>query len=175
MIGGKFHSLKSIGFLFLLAILSGGCATTRLPETPAPAARLPPEALMTHRAIFTVRGRQFALTGYLAVSQNRGMRLIISESFGGLLADLLVKPDGSVHVMKVGTMLKPQWIQKYVAADLKCLFGKAGQPCPVQILSPDHFLLKRRFYKLDLRIVQTTPGPQPAAMFEETPPAPASR
>ena len=124
---------------------------------------------MTHRAIFTYPRGQFTLTGYLAISQTRGMRLIISESFGGQLADLLVKPDGSVHVMKAGAVFKKEWIEKYVADDLRCLFGKTDRPCPVRILSPDHFVLERRFYELDLRIVQTSPGPQPASLFEETP------
>lgn len=95
------------------------------------------------------------------------MRLVVSENFGQQLADVLVKPDGTVRVMKAGPMLKTKWIEKYVAADLKCLFGKTVKPCPVTIITPDHFLLKRRWYQLDLRIVQTNPGAQPAALFEE--------
>jgi hypothetical protein len=137
----------------------------------APAARVPAEAFMTHRAIMTARGKQFALTGYLAMSQTRGMRLIVSENFGQQLADVLVKPDGSVHVMKAGPMLKPKWIEKYVAADLKCLFGTTKEKCPVTMAGPDHFVLKRRWYQLDLRIVETRPGPQSPALFEESQPS----
>ena len=34
------------------------------------------------------------------------------------------------------------------------------------MLSPTHFLIERRWYKLDLRTVETKPGAQPAEMFE---------
>jgi len=122
-------------------------------------------------AILAARGKgEFALTGYLAVSKTRGMRLIVSENFGGQLADVLIKPDGSVHVIKAGPMLKPEWIRKYVAADLKCIFGKPEKPCKVTVLGPDHFAIKHLIYRLDVRVVSTTPGPQPTSVFEVTQP-----
>ena len=94
------------------------------------------------------------------------MRLIVSQNFGGQLADVLVKPDGSVQVIKAGPMLKAEWIRKYVAADLKCIFGRGDRHCHVAVLGADHFQIKHFIYRLDLRIVSTTPGPQPASVFE---------
>jgi hypothetical protein len=171
--GGSPNCLFWVGcwlmFLALsLLIFVSGCATAPVAKTAAPAVReIPSEAFMTHRVVMNARGREFALTGYLAISQSRGMRLIVSESFGQQLADVLITPDGSVHVMKAGPMLKRQWIEKYLAADLKCLFSHTGELCPVVIVSPTHFVLTRRWYKLDLRIVETRPGRQPDALFED--------
>jgi hypothetical protein len=155
--------------LLLLLFMVAGCASPRGPQIKAPAAQdMPAEAFMTHRAVLTARGKEFALTGYLAISRERGLRLIVSEMFGQQLADVLVKPDGSVHIMKASPMLKPQWLERYLAVDLKCLFGQADQLCPVTVLAPNHFLLKRRWYKLDLRLVETKPGPQKAELFDES-------
>jgi hypothetical protein len=157
-------------WFMLLAVLLTGCVTQRN-SAQTPLAHLPEEGLMTHRAILAARGKgEFALTGYLAVSRTRGMRLIISENFGGQLADVLVQPDGSVHVIKAGPMLKREWIEKYVAADLKCIFGKPDKHCHAAVLGPDHFMIKHFIYRLDLRIVSTTPGPQPASIFEVSQP-----
>lgn len=144
-----------------------GCASTHAQVTAAAASHFPGDAFMTHRAVLSFPGhREFALTGYLAISQARGLRLVISEQFGGELADLLVKPDGSLHLIKAGPMLKEEWIEKYVAADLKCIFGRSEKNCPVKIMSPNHFVVKRHIYRLDLRIVETRPGPQPDKLFE---------
>jgi hypothetical protein len=38
--------------------------------------------------VLTVLGRQFTLNGYLANSATNGQRLIITENFGGVLADV---------------------------------------------------------------------------------------
>lgn len=122
---------------------------------------------MTHRAIFTARGKQFALTGYLALSETGGKRLIVSQSLGQTMADLLVKPDGTVYVMQSSPMFKSKWIRKYVAADLECIFGKnPRRKCPVQMLDSNHFVIKHFWYKLDLRIVETRAGPQPEKLFD---------
>ena len=99
-------ALEHLGGLFFITILLAGCATPKSAKQ-TPVAKVPDEGLLTHRAILAARGKgEFALTGYLAVSKTRGMRLIVSENFGGQLADVLVKPDGSVHIIKAGPMLK---------------------------------------------------------------------
>jgi hypothetical protein len=147
-----------------------GCATSKTkPATAAFERNFPANAFMTHRAIFTARGKQFALTGYLALSETGGKRLIISQALGQTMADLLVKPDGSLHVMQSSPMFKPEWVRRYVAADLECIFGGHPQKkCPVQMLDANHFLIKHFFYKLDLRIVETKAGPQPERLFDPT-------
>jgi hypothetical protein len=153
--------------LMLMVLLGVGCGTT--PKVPfhRPATPFPPEALVTQRGVLTARGKQFTLNGYTSLSEKGGMRLIVMENFGSVLADVLVKPDGSVHVMRSSAAFRPAWIERYMAADLKCIFGDTPEStCPGQMISPTHFVIKRFWYSLDLQIVDVKPGPQPAAMFE---------
>jgi hypothetical protein len=155
---------------FLLLLLVAGCATTPPPENlPRAAISFPADALLIQRAVLTVHGKQFTLNGYLALSKTGGKRLIVTENFGGVLADVLVKTDGEVFVMRSSRLFRPEWIRRYVVADLECIFGGAPEAgCPVKMLSPTHFVIQRRSYTLDLQIVETKPGPQPPEMFDET-------
>jgi hypothetical protein len=153
---------------FLSVLLVTGCTTTKT-KTNAGAfePHFPANAFMTHRAIFTARGKQYALTGYLALSESGGKRLIISQPLGQTMADLLVTPDGTAHVMQSSPAFNPEWVRRYVAADLECIFGGRPQKkCPVHVLDQNHFLIKHFFYKLDLRIVETKIGPQPESLFD---------
>jgi hypothetical protein len=155
--------------LLLLVLLAAGCANTLSPRSFPRATRLfPADALITQRAVLTTRGRQFTLNGYLALSGTGGKRLIIMENFSSVLADVLVEPDGTVHVMRSSPVFRPAWIERYIAADMLCIFGDAANAaCPVRILSPTHYVIERRScYKLDLQIVETKPGPQPAELFD---------
>ena len=150
--------------LILLALLTG-CAT--IPKSSVPRATPPPDALITQRGVLKVLGRQFTLNGYVALSATGGRRLIVTENFGSVLADVLVKPDGSVHVMRSSRAFKPEWIRKYLAADLECLFGNGPREnCPGEQLGPDHYRIARRWYSLELRTVETKLGPQSADMFD---------
>jgi hypothetical protein len=170
--GGRFNACV---FWLLALVMAVGCATPPPPPASAPRPRpsIPADGLVTQRAVLTARGRQFALNGYLALSAAGGKRLIVTQSFGQVLADVLIKPNGSVRVVRSSPMLRPEWIRRYVAADLECLFGDApGTPCPVRALSTNHFLIERRWYKLDLQIVETKPGPQTPELFDETRPTP---
>ena len=163
---GNCHSI------LLLALLAAGCGTPQHspPQNlPHPAHLFPPDALVTQRGVLTVRGRQFPLNGYVAKSETRGLRLILTETFGGVLADVLVNPEGKVFVLKSKPPFRPAWVKRYIAADLKCLFGDATETnCPVHLLSPTHFVVERRWYKLELRTVETKPGAQPAELFDVT-------
>ena len=159
-------------FILLLALLAAGCVTPQPPPEKnsfRTAQLFPTEALVTQRGVLTVRGRQFTLNGYIARSATRGLRLIITENLGGVLADVLVKPDGKVFVLKSRPPFQPAWVEHYIAADLKYVFADAPETnCPVQVLSPTHFVIERRWYKLDLRTVDVKPGAQPSEMFTET-------
>lgn len=166
-------NLASVAIIVLLLGLSligvAGCATPAPVNMSRPMASILPDGLVTQRAVVTVRGRQFALNGYLAQSAIGGQRLIITEMFGHVLADVLVKRDGTVHVMRSSKLLRPAWIRRYVAADMQCIFGGAPDAaCPVQKLSATHFTIERRWYKLDLQIVESKPGPQPRELFDDT-------
>jgi hypothetical protein len=168
----KTAALQDAGALILLLTLAtlffSGCATAPRAQLQQPANAFPADALITQRAVLTVfGGRQFTLNGYLARSATNGQRLVVTENFGNVLADVLVTPDGKAHVMKSSRAFKPQWIERYLAADVRCLFGPAPEgDCPGQILGPNHFLITRRWYKLDVQIVEIKPGRQPAAMFD---------
>ena len=154
----------------VVLLIGSGCAS----PAPAPAWRpnrpAAVEGMITHRAILTARGRQFTLNGYLATSATGDRRLIVTEMFGQVLADALVKSDGSVHVMRASRVLRPAWITHFVVGDMLCIFGPppAGE-CPVEQVSADHYVISRRWYSLDLRVVETKPGPQPRELFEAIP------
>jgi hypothetical protein len=158
---------RNLFFLFLL--LAAGCATAPPPENmPRGTNSFPPDAIIIQRAMLTIHGRQFTLNGYLASSKTGGKRLVVAENFGAVLADVLVKPDGKVFVMRSSRLFRPEWIRHYVAADLECIFGDAPQKkCGEKVLSPTHFVMEHRGYTLDLQIVETKPGPQPPELFDE--------
>ena len=159
-----------LNLLLLALALLTGCATTPRAQIQRAPNSFPADALITQRGLLTFfGGKQFTLNGYLASSPTNGQRLIVTENFGSVLADVLVKPDGKVYVMRSSRAFKHKWIERYIAADVQCLFGNSQQAdCPGQMLGPNHFLIKRRWYKLDLHIVETKPGLQPPEMFDIT-------
>src|SRR5688572_14281631 len=105
--------------LLFLLLLAAGCATRPKETFPRPGHTFPTDGLITQRAVLTARGRQFTLNGYLSVSATGGKRLIIMENFGSVLADVLVKPDGAVHVMRSSPAFRRKWIERHVVADLQ--------------------------------------------------------
>jgi hypothetical protein len=158
-------------FLPLLLIFAAGCATSPHPENHStqPANLFPANGFITQRAVFNARGAQFAFNGYLALSESGGRRLVVTESFGHVIADVLVKPDGKIFVMQSSRIFPPDYIRYGVAKDLECVFGNGtNQNCPVQMLNANHFIVKRNFYSLDLRIVEVKTGVQPADLFDES-------
>ena len=164
--------LNHTAFGLLLLMLVAGCAAPRPGVVTGTRPDFPPEALITQRATLTARGRQFTLNGYVACSERGGLRLIVTENFGNVLADLLVRPDGATTVLRSSSLLRPQWINNYMASDLKCVFGAApDHGCALVVLDANHMLITRRWYRLDLRTVEVKPGPQPAALFETAAPA----
>ena len=156
-------------FLLLIVLFAAGCTTPSAHTLPRVVKSFPDEALITQRGVLTVRGRQFSLNGYLARSATGAQRLIVTENFGGVIADLIIKPDGTVHVMRSSRAFKPAWIRRHIAADVQCIFGGASrEDCPGRQLSENHFVIERRSYTLDLQIVETKPGPQSTELFDET-------
>jgi hypothetical protein len=155
---------------FLLLLLAAGCVTKPPPGKFSRGENsFPSDALMIQRAVLTIHGRQFTLNGYLALSKTGGQRLIVTENFGAALADILVKPDGKIFVMRSSRLFRPEWIQSYVVADMECIFSDSPQAnCPGRMLSPTHFVIEHHGYSLDLQIVETKPGPQPPELFDET-------
>jgi hypothetical protein len=156
--------------LFIL-LLAAGCVSTPPPQNHSsrPANLFPANAFLTQRAVLTARDREFALNGYLALSETGGQRLVITENFGNVVADVLVKPDGKIFVMRSSRMVSGNWIRRYVAADLETIFGRMPlKDWPVEKTGENHFLLQRPGYSLYVRIVETKIGAQPAELFDET-------
>jgi len=156
--------------LLALSALLTGCAAPSKSTLARPAQPVPTEAFITHRGVLTARGRQFPMNGYLAVSPTGGQRLVITGQFGNVLGDALVRPDGTVHVIRSSRVLKERWIRDYVAADVRCVLGIGPEEdCPGQRPAPDRVRIERRWYQLELSTVQTRPGPQPASLFDPDP------
>lgn len=154
--------------LLLIPFLFLGCRTAA-PQITRPPNLFPAEALITQRGVLTTFfGRQYTLNGYLALSATHGQRLVLTENFGNVLADVLITPDGQTHVMKSSAGFKPEWIERYIAADVRCLFGtpRPDDDCPGQILSAEEMRIERRWYSLDLRTINIKTGSQPVAMFD---------
>ena len=160
---------RNFFLLPLLLLLGVGCATMQK-DTAERLQNLPPaDGFQTHRAVFTALGKQYTFNGYLATSSTGGKRLLVTENFGMVFADVLIKPDEKIYVMQSNKIFTPRRIRKYVAEDLKALFNpRICESTPVKYIGPGHLFLKRSFYSLDLRIVQTKPGAQPDSMFDET-------
>jgi hypothetical protein len=125
--------------------------------------------MIVQRALFTAHGRQFALNGYLALSPTGGKRLIVTETFGNVMANVLVKPSGQVFVLRSSRLFPEKSIRRLVVPDLECVFGDSPVTnCPVTMPGLNHFVIDRGGYQLDLHILETKPGPQPASLFDPT-------
>jgi hypothetical protein len=162
--------------LLAVALWAAGCAG---PEPKKPNASpppglpprigqlFPPNAVITQRGVLTVRDRQFTMMGYIARSETNGLRLLMTETFGGVLADVMIEPDGKVIVVQAKPPFRPAWAEKYVAADLRCVFGRASiEDCPGWVLSPTHFVIKRPRYTLDLQTVEVKTNVPPSSVFD---------
>ena len=158
------------GFWFLVfPLLLCGCSNTpaTAPNPPRPSGLFPSNAQVTQRGILKTFRGEFPLTGYVALNEAGDRRLFLTETFGPVLADVLVQRDGTVHLMRADTKFPPAWVRRYVAADLRAVFGDPPpSPDPVQMLGTNHFLIQRRWYRLDLRTVEVKPGPQPPELFD---------
>lgn len=159
--------------LFICALLAAtlivitGCASVPKTSFRPATSPFPTDALVTQRGVLTVLGRQFTLNGYLALNATGGKRLVLTENFGNVLADVLITPDGTAHVMRSSRALKPEWIRRYLAADVQCLTGEpVAEGCPGEHLSETHFLVQRRWYQLDLQTVKVAAGTQAATLFD---------
>jgi hypothetical protein len=151
-----------------LGLMLAGCATTPAPFE-RPAGTFPAEGLIVQRVVLSLYSRQFALNAYAALSPTGGRRLIITETFGTVLADVLVKPDGKVFILKSSRLFPEKYLRKLVVPDIGCVFGSAPTThCPVTMPEPNHYLITHGPCKVDLRIVETKPGAQSAKMFDET-------
>ena len=159
-----------LALLLLTSALAGCASHPAAPPALVPSrAYFPGEAFIIQRVMFTAHGGQYPLNGYLALSETRGKRLVLMDTLNMVVADVLIKPDGRVFVMKSSRMFPARYLRRLVAADVQCVFG--GRPaldCPVSSPAPNEYVIDRGRYQLDLRILQVKPGRQPDPMFDET-------
>ncbi len=161
---------RNLLLLSLVLMLAGGCASTPPSHFTRPDSAFPAEGLIVQRVLLTIHGRQFALNAYLAQNPANGKRLVIAETFGAVMADVLIKPDGTAVIMKSSRLFPEKYIRKLVVPDVECVFGsKPEENCPVSMLDTNHFIMKHGPLTVDLRIVETKPGAQPASLFNESP------
>src|SRR5579859_1738361 len=155
--------------LLLLSCVLGGCASHPVVPPPLVESRafFPGEAFITQRVVFTAHGEQYPLNGYLALSETRGKRLVLMDAFG-IVADVLIKPDGQVFVMKSSRIFSARCIRQFMSADVQCVFGgRTTLDCPVSSPAPNEYVIDRGRYQLDMRILQVKPGQQPDTMFDQ--------
>src|SRR5579859_428603 len=123
--GRQFFLLFFVVFCCFPALFLTGCASTAKTSAPflRPAGLFPADGMLVQRGLFTIIGRQFAINGYLAMNSDGARRLIVTETFGNVMADVLVKPDGTVFVLQSSRLFPEKYIRKQMVPDLECLFG----------------------------------------------------
>jgi hypothetical protein len=153
--------------LFTVGLFLAGCASAPRLQLPRGSINLPADGFITQRGVLTVfGGKQFTLNGYLATSATNGHRLVITENFGNVLADVLIQRDGSARVMKSSAAFKEEWIERYIAEDVRCMVGlSSATDCPGRVAGTNRYVIERRWYKLDLQTLNTKIGAQPIEMF----------
>ena len=77
--------------------------------------------LLTQRAVVTAAGRQFSCDGLLQLAEDGGLRLALLAPMG-VLAELRVQADGTIHVVKTARSFPESWARKYVATTAKLLY-----------------------------------------------------
>ena len=87
---------------------------------------------------------------------------------GQVLADVLIKPDGAVVLMRPSPVLRRSWVEGYVARDVVSLFGNPSPPCFSLPMDSSHVVMTNSNYILDLQTVGIKPGLQPVSLFDET-------
>ncbi len=143
----------------LLAAWATGCATRNHFATPAifpddgsnrPAFLraeqtiknlFPPQYRATQRAIVTAGGKQFTCDGLLQVSPANGHHLAIVSSFG-VVTDLRVKANGDCELLKVTPLFREDWSRRFVARDLRWLFGAPANLQPAGRLADGSVVLQ---------------------------------
>ncbi|MEI6970704.1 MAG: hypothetical protein WCL44_04235 [bacterium] len=89
------------------------------------ASMYPGTACMTHRAVLTVHGRQFAFDGYV-VKSNDYLRLVARGTVG-LVAEVEWTARAGAKVLRTGRFFKQRWSEAYMARDLVLLCAPPQQ------------------------------------------------
>lgn len=76
-----------------------------------------------HRAILTVRNKDYVLNGFLSVNRiNRQITLMAQNDLGGTVFDCRLTDGQNTEINGGIGLLNPQWIEKTLARDLKSLY-----------------------------------------------------
>ena len=155
----SFRTVIRFFCIALLAALANGCATrnhfstpTVIPDNGSDRTAFlraeqtiknlfPPQYRAIQRAIVTAGGKQFTCDGLLQVSPAGGHHLAIVSSFG-VVTDLRVKANGDCELLKVTPLFREDWSRRFVARDLRRLFGAPANLLPAGRLADGNVVLQ---------------------------------
>lgn len=99
------------------------------------ATRYPRQFRVVHRAVLTVRKRQFNLDGYILVDRSQGFRFLATSSFGTAMFELTGQEDGTVEVLHSSGMLSDSVLLNGPGMDVLALFLRLPSPS-AQLTAP---------------------------------------
>ncbi len=94
-----------------------------------------------HRAIITVRAREFVCDGFLTVSPVQGWHLALISTLG-LITEVRVRADGSSQVLKVSALFREAWSREHVVPALRWLFAPPPRLEPAGRLADGRIVLE---------------------------------
>lgn len=152
--------LRFVRLTFVWAcIIVGGCSTTPYaPGTPIQdaareqvlreslAAQYPQQFRAVHRAVLTVRGRQFSLDGYLRADRRAGFRLLATTGFGGSVFELAWSEEDGPIVLQSNGILRDDRLLAGPVEDVRAIFFNAPSPeAQLEARGPDALALVDTF------------------------------
>jgi len=95
----------------------------------------PRQFRVVHRAVLTVRKRQYNLDGYILVDRSEGFRFLATSSFGTAMFELTGQEDGTVEVLHSNGMLSDSVLLNGPGTDVFALFLRSPSPS-AQLTAP---------------------------------------
>jgi hypothetical protein len=103
----------------------------------------PAQYRATHRAIITLRKREFVCDGFLAVSPSEGCHLALVSTLG-LVTEVRAGVAGSNEVLKVTPLFPAEWSHEYLAPEVRWLFAPPPALVPAGHLDNGELVLEAR-------------------------------
>jgi len=129
-----------VGAVLLAAAASGCASAPYVPGTPLenPAlarelrrsleATYPPGFRAVHRALLSVRGREFTLMGYVLVRRPGDVRLLASGDMAGAAFEVVRRSDGSRSILRAAPGFRASWIREGAARDAAAIYCVRPSP-----------------------------------------------
>ncbi len=98
-----------------------------------------------HRAILTMRNKDYALNGFLSVNRiNRQITLMVQNDLGGTVFDFRLTDGQNTEINGGIGMLNPKWIENTLTRDLKSLYLQSATPFDTVFSGKDQELILSR-------------------------------